>query len=72
MKQEKQQELNHHLDASASILYSEAEPENLRSLEGIEETNREQALKHILPQLGFFGSKKQRKPRQGGLGKLEV
>lgn len=65
MTPEKQQELNHHLDAIAKILYEEAEPENLQSLEGIEETIRCQSLEYIMPQLGFFLSEKQRELRQG-------
>lgn len=65
MTPEKQQELNHYLDAIAKILYEEAEPENLQSLEGIEQTIRGQALEYVMPRLGFFLSKKQRELRQG-------
>lgn len=72
MTPEKQQELNHHLDAIAKILYEEAEPENLQSLEGIEETIRSQALEYIMPQLGFFLSEKPRGLRQGDTEKSEV
>lgn len=57
MTPEKQQELNQYLQAIADILYDEAEPENLKNLEGIEKTIRAQALEYITPQLGFFFNK---------------
>ena len=64
MTPKQKQELDEHLDAIAKILYAEAEPEKLKNLEGIEETIRAQTLEYIMPQLGFFLSKKQqeRKP----------
>jgi hypothetical protein len=64
MTPEKQQELNQHLRAIAEILHQEANPENIQSLEGIEETIRTQTLAYITPQLGFFFSKKLRELRR--------
>jgi len=49
MTPEKQQELNQHLRAIAEILHQEANPENIQSLEGIEETIRTQTLAYITP-----------------------
>jgi hypothetical protein len=54
MNPEKQAELKQHLDAIAKLLYEEADPAELTTLEGIEKNVRAQAQKHVLPQLGFF------------------
>jgi len=66
MRPEKQQKLEEHLNAIAKLLYEEADSEKVQTLEGIEETIREQTLKYITPQLGFFLSKKRqiRKPEE--------
>jgi hypothetical protein len=66
MTPEKQQKLEAHLNAirlkprfaNAELLYEEADSEKVQTLEGIEETIREQTLEYITPQLGFFLSKK--------------
>ena len=58
MTPEKQQELNQHIQAIAEILYQDAEPEKIASLQAIEKTIREQTLESITPQLGFFCSQK--------------
>lgn len=47
-------ELKHHLDAIAAILYAEADPAELTTLEGIEKKVRSLAQEHVLPQLGIF------------------
>lgn len=60
MTPEQQKELNQHLTAIAKILYQDANQQKIQTLEGIEETIREQTLEHIMPQLGFFLSQKQR------------
>lgn len=54
MNPQKQAELQQHLDAIAEILYEEADPAELTTLEGIEKNVRAQAQKHVLPQLGVF------------------
>ncbi|NMG58244.1 ISKra4 family transposase [Geitlerinema sp. P-1104] len=54
MNPQKQAELQQHLDAIAKILYQEADPAELTTLEGIEKNVRAQAQKHVLPQLGGF------------------
>ena len=54
MNPEKQAELKQHLDAIAKLLYEEADPAELTTLEGIEKNVRAQAQKHVLPQLGVF------------------
>lgn len=64
MTPEQQKELNSHLEAIAKILYSEASPDLLQNLEGIEQTIRNQTLEYITPQLGFFLSQKQQERHQ--------
>lgn len=54
MNPQKQAELQQHLDAIAKILYQEADPAELTTLEGIEKNVRAQAQEHVLPQLGIF------------------
>lgn len=59
MTPEKQQELNQYIQAIAKILHEEADSKQIKNLEGIEKTIREQTLEYITPQLGFFLSQKQ-------------
>lgn len=54
MNPQKQAELQQHLDAIAAILYQEADPAELTTLEGIEKNVRALAQEHVLPQLGIF------------------
>ena len=63
MTPEKQKELEKHIETIAKILYEETKPKGLASLAQIEETVREQALKHITPKIGFFLSQKLQEPK---------
>ncbi len=54
MDTQTQAQLQYHLDAIAEILYQEANPDDLKTLEGIEKHVRALAQKHVLPQLGIF------------------
>lgn len=54
MTPEAEQEIAKHIDAIAKILYKQAKPEQVETLAKIEETVREQTLKHITPQIGIF------------------
>lgn len=49
--------LEDHVQAIAAILYEETPPENLNTLEEIEQTVREKVLKHVSPKIGVFLSK---------------
>lgn len=69
MTPEKQQELNQYIQAIAKILHEEADPNQIQSLEGIEETIREQTLEYITPQLGFFLSQKLQELKREDRGK---
>ena len=46
--------LKAHLQAIAAILYEEAPPETLNTLEEIEQTVRQKVLKHVSPEIGVF------------------
>ena len=52
-----QQALNLHIRSIANILYQQSDVKQLHNLATIEETIREQTLKYITPQIGFFLSK---------------
>lgn len=54
MTPEKEALLTEHLEAVAALLYEETELEQMESLAAVEATVREQTLKYITPQLGFF------------------
>ncbi|MBA2747505.1 MAG: hypothetical protein H0U45_01915 [Tatlockia sp.] len=49
--------LETHVQAIAAILYKETTPENLNTLEKIEQTVRQKVLKHVSPEIGVFLSK---------------
>lgn len=59
MTPEKQQALQKHIEAIAKILYEETSPEQVKNLEILEVTVRQQMLDHVSPQIGVFLSKKQ-------------
>lgn len=54
-----EKELKEHINAIAKILYRQSKPEQVETLARIEETVREQTLKHISPQIGIFLSNKE-------------
>ena len=54
MNSEKVAQLKVHLDAIAQLLYEESDPENMKTLEGIEMTVRQQIQTHVSPELGHF------------------
>jgi hypothetical protein len=65
MTPEQKDALQQHVDAIAEILYANADPEALKSLEGIETTVRDQMLEHVSPQVGVFLSEAIRRRQQG-------
>ena len=54
MTPEKAKELKAYLQAIAAILYEETPPEELNTLEQIEQTVRQKVLKHVSPEIGVF------------------
>ena len=65
MSPEKTEALKAHLQAIAAILYEETPPENLNTLEEIEQTVRQKVLKHVSPKIGVFLSKQLQVQTQG-------
>ena len=64
MSPEKAKELKAYLQAIAAILYEETPPEELNTLEEIEQTVRQKVLKHVSPEIGVFLFKQlQRQPK---------
>ncbi len=57
MNPEKAQELKTYLQAIAAILYEETPPEELNTLEEIEQTVRQKVIKYVSPEIGVFLSK---------------
>jgi hypothetical protein len=46
--------LKAHVQAIAAILYEDTSPEELNTLEEIEQTVRQKVLKHVSPEIGVF------------------
>lgn len=59
MTPEEERELAKHIKAIGKILYKQTKPEQVETLAKIEETVREQVLKHVSPQIGIFLSSKE-------------
>lgn len=59
MTPEAEKEIAGHINAIAKILYRQAQPEQVETLAKIEQTVREQTLKHITPQIGIFLSNRE-------------
>ena len=54
MDAEKKAQLQAHAQAIAALLYEETDPEQVKTLEGIEETVRDHFLEYVGPEIGFF------------------
>ena len=54
MEAEKKAKIEAHARAIAALLYEEADPENVRTLAGIEETVRGQLLDYVAPEIRKF------------------
>lgn len=68
MTPEKAEAIKAHAEALATLLYEEADPEQLTTLAGIEKTVRDQVLEHITPHIGVFLSARRQEQSQGGRG----
>jgi hypothetical protein len=64
MTLEQEQALKAHLKAIAQILYDDSDPEEMKTLEGIELTVRQQIQAHVSPELGSFLSKQLQERKQ--------
>lgn len=58
MDAEKKAQLQTHARAIAALLYEETDPEQVKTLTGIEETVRGQLLEYVGPEIGVFLSKR--------------
>lgn len=67
MNPEKARALKKHAEAIAAILYESADPEQLKTLAGIEKTVRDQLLEHVTPHIGVFLSAQQQAQRRVAL-----
>ena len=54
---EQQKAVEYHSREIAKILHTEADPEAIETLEGIEKMVRAQVLEHVSPKIGVFLSK---------------
>ncbi len=54
MQPEKAQQIQEYTEAIATLLYEEADPEKVKTLEGIEIAVREQVLKYVSPTIALF------------------
>jgi hypothetical protein len=57
MDADKQAQIKAHARAIAALLYEETDPEQVKTLEGIERTVRTHMLEHVSPEVGIFLSK---------------
>lgn len=69
MKAEKLEKIKAHANAIAELLYEETEPEQVKTLEGIEKTVRNHLLDYVNPEIAKFlsaqvaGQKQEEKER---------
>jgi hypothetical protein len=68
MDTDKRQQIQAHGRAIAALLYDETAPEQLTTLEGIEEAVRGHVIEHVSPEIGNFLSPQQPVPAVGELG----
>ena len=57
MDTDKKAQIQAHARAIAALLYEETDPEQVKTLAGIEEAVREHLLEHVSPEIGDFLSK---------------
>lgn len=50
----KKAQIQAHAQAIAALLYEETDPEQVKTLAGIEEAVREHMLEHVSPEIGTF------------------
>jgi hypothetical protein len=66
MDTDKLQQIQAHARAIAALLYDETAPEQLTTLEGIEQAVRGHILEHVSPEIGHFLSQQQAAQAVGG------
>ena len=68
MDTHKLQQIQEHARAIAALLYDETAPEQLTTLEGIEQAVRGHILEHVSPEIGHFLSQQPVAPAVDALG----
>jgi hypothetical protein len=68
MDTDKVQQIQAYARAIAALLYDETSPEQLTTLEGIEQAVRGHILEHVSPEMGHFLSQQQAAPAVDALG----
>ena len=64
MEAEKLEKIKAHANAIAELLYEETDPEQVKTLEGIEQTVRNHLLDYVNPEVAKFLSKQVVEPKQ--------
>ena len=64
MDSDKKAQIKAHARAIAALLYEETDPEQVKTLAGIEEAIRGHLLEHVGPEMGDFLSKRAAAQRQ--------
>lgn len=72
MDAETRTQLHTHLEAIAAILYNQTEPEQVATLEAIEQTVRQQMLEYVSPEVAKFLSTARAARVQGEREPLKV
>ena len=54
MEADKQAQIQAHARAIAALLYEETDPDQVKTLAGIEEAVRGDLLEHVSPEMGIF------------------
>ena len=57
MDSDKRAQIKAHARAIAALLYEETDPEQVKTLEGIEEVNRGHLLEHVGPEMVFLSKR---------------
>lgn len=57
MNVDKKAQIQAHAQAIAALLYEETDPEQVKTLAGIEEAVRKHVLEHVSPEIGNFLSR---------------
>lgn len=69
MNAEQEAKLQEYVKGIAKILYAEAEPEDMKTLEGIEKSVRNLMQEHVAPNVAVFLSKQKQAQKQEKQGK---
>lgn len=68
MNLDKEAQIQAHAQAIAVLLYEETDPEQVKTLAGIEEAVRKHLLEHVSPEIGNFLSRQVAAQRVGASG----